>query len=82
MNQKMLLTLLALGTFPSVVLAAENATWTIGFGITIAILVLIIIGLLIKQGKQTQAASSASAWVTGLAEQIDQLSPTQLSRLS
>lgn len=82
MNQKMLLTLLALGTFPSVVLAAENATWTIGFGITIAILVLIIIGLLIKQGKQTQAASSASAWVAGLAEQIDQLSPTQLSRLS
>ncbi len=80
MNHKKLLSLALLALFPGIALAADSPVWMISSIIGAIILILIILLLVKKQGHHAQTASNA-AWVNGLIEQIDQLSPHQLVHL-
>lgn len=81
-NKKMPLGLVALALLPNMAWAAEGNAWVIGSGVGFAVLILIIVLLLLKQGNQAQAASASQRWSDDLVAQIEQLSPTQLSRLT
>lgn len=80
MNHKKLLSLALLALFPGIALSADSPVWMVASVMGAIILILIILLLVKKQGQHTQTASNA-AWVNGLIEQIDQLSPHQLVHL-
>lgn len=80
MNHKKLLSLALLALFPGIALAADSPVWMVASVMGAIVLILIILLLVNKQGHHAQTASNA-AWVNGLIEQIDQLSPHQLVHL-
>lgn len=73
--------LVTMSVFPSMVWAADASTWMIGSGVGFAVLILIIVLLLLKQGHQKQSALESAAWVEAVAAQIEHISPSQLSPL-
>jgi methyl-accepting chemotaxis protein len=81
MKLKHLSTMLVLGLIPSFAWAAESSAWTIGSGVLIISLMIVVGLLLIKLSNMKSNSTDSDAWVAGVIEQIDQLSIESLVHL-